>query len=273
MKKIKKFVNDGDVYYKKAHKKDAVQAAEVWGEGFDPLIALLETCIKNGITTMACCAGHLSDGVIHDMPYIYFEDQHGITDYLLERMVKEPSLYSVVIGRNFINNNPSVSFHSYYQYRREFFTNMLGYVQDYVHTNGPVTPTSINNFIKVLKSKRKPEENPDEKSTLRKILDIMRNTDLQRMISYTAHTNVYNILSYRGVPSTSCLEENVEEYLLDIVDQETEMPKSNVMQTVKGICRNASTGINEIQEVARKLQGKMQTHNPNIQEEKQDLEK
>ena len=39
MKKIKKFVNDGKVYYEKVQKRDAIQAAEAWGEGFAPLIA------------------------------------------------------------------------------------------------------------------------------------------------------------------------------------------------------------------------------------------
>ena len=273
MKKIKTFVNDGKVYYKAVQKKDAIQAAEAWGEGFDPLISLLETCIKNGITTMACCAGHIRNDSVLQSPYIVFEDQHDITNYLLEKMLEEESLDNVLISRNKMTNTPSVAFYGSYQNKRDFFTIMLQHIHDYVYTNGPLNPSCLKDFVKVLNSKRSQKENPYEKSTLSKILDIMRTSNLKRMISYTPHTNIYEVISSKGEPLADFLEEDIEEYLLSIAEQETEKQGSSVMQIVKDMCRNTSTRINEIQEIARKLCGKIQNHNPDMQTEKQELEK
>jgi len=273
MKKIKKFVNDGKVYYEKVQKRDAVQAAEAWGEGFDPLIALLETCIKNGITTMACCAGHIRDDSIIQMPYIFFEDQHGITDYLLEQMLKEQSLDEVLISRNKTTNNPSVTFYGFYQNRKDFFTNMLQYVHDYVHANGPVKPTSIKDIAKAIKNRNNQGKNLEEKNSIRKFLDIMRTTDLQNMLSYYPHTNLYKLFSSDAVVMQEYSAKDIEKYLLTFPKKETQASKSSVMQIVKDMCRSTSTGINEIQNIARKLQGKLQSHNLDLQIENQEQEK
>ena len=273
MKKIKKFVNDGKVYYEKVQKRDAIQAAEAWGEGFDPLIALLETCIKNGITTMSCCAGHIRDDSIFQTPYIFFEYQPGITDYLLEQMLKEQCLDEVLISRNKTTNNPSVTFYGFYQSRRNFFTNMLQYIPDYVHANGPVKPTSIRDIARAIKNRNNQVESLEGKSSIRKFLDIMRTTDLQNMLSYNPHTNLYKLLSSEAVVMQEYSEKDIEEYLLTLPKMETQTSKNSAIQIAKDMCRSASTGINEIQNIARKLQGKLQSHNLDLQTEKQEQEK
>ena len=54
---MKKFENNGLVDRRKPPKKRAREIAEIWGEGYEPLINLLELCIKNDIGTLSCCAG------------------------------------------------------------------------------------------------------------------------------------------------------------------------------------------------------------------------
>ncbi len=68
-------------------------------------------------------------------------------------------------------------------------------------------------------------------------------------------------------------EKDIEEYLLTLPKMETQTSKNSAIQIAKDMCRSASTGINEIQNIARKLQGKLQSHNLDLQTEKQEQEK
>ena len=81
--------NDGMVDERKVPKEDARRAAEAWGEGYEPLINFLETCIENGFQTYACCAGH-EEG---DLSYVLFsgtdENALDLVEFLAENKMTE----------------------------------------------------------------------------------------------------------------------------------------------------------------------------------------
>lgn len=261
---MEKYKNDGKPYRKKVSKKDARTAAEAWGEGNQSLTDLLEVCIENGILTRACCAGHIEEGKVREFPYICFENQKGISSYLLEKVKSESSLKIILICRNPISKKIDVSFHGDYQEKGEFFRAILGYVQDYIHYNGPIEKMSIKGFARGIASKRYESKKIEEKDILTRILNIMSSSNLKGMIIYNARLKLFDIPGKVTLP-----EDKVEEYLKTIATQEPEKQTSSVIKAVKNICQSAKVGINEIGQVARKLHERSAPQNIQLEEAKE----
>lgn len=254
MKKIGKYRDDGQPYFKRVPKKDAKQAAEIWGEGSELLTYLLEVCIQNGIKTNACCRGHIRSEKIKT-PYISFEDQHGITDYLMEKMIKDPSTEFISLSITTSTNKANMVLYSSYPNREEFFRQIITYVKEYVFYHGPIEKRQIKGVIKGLRGKRYQGESPKEKNTCRKMLDTLNTTNAIMFVRYDAHTQVYNIRQRNKTGWISLVEGDVEDYL-STLSREKERGEGSLIQKIKDICKSASVGINQITRVGEQLQAK-----------------
>lgn len=114
----KEFENNGLFDPRTPPKERAKEIAMIWGEGYKPLINLLDFCIRNEIKTLACCAGH---GTEYYVPYILFREQGEISNYIVEKMVQEKSVESIMFSRHPELKEAIFSFFCEYKDREEFF--------------------------------------------------------------------------------------------------------------------------------------------------------
>lgn len=261
MMKKEKYEDNGKPYRKRIPKKDIKQAAKVYGEDSELLTYLLEICMKNGIKTHACCRGHLKDDGSTVTPYISFFDQPGVTDYLISKISESPSLQSISIARDMVGNsqmtkNLKVAFYSSYGDREDFFRSLIDNVSDYVAMHGPVEQRGVKGIFKGMSGKRFKGEIPNEKTTIRKILDNMYLSNSIRMAAYNAKIQVYYLFKPHISEPVSLVEKNVDSYLSTLSSENIQHSENSVISAIKNFCRSANIGINQISQAGRNLQGK-----------------
>lgn len=82
-------------YFGRIPKEDAKEAAKAYWEWYKPLTDFLEICIRNGIATTACCAGHKEN----DESYVSFDISDERTKKLVEFLVENKIGCELQIGK------------------------------------------------------------------------------------------------------------------------------------------------------------------------------
>ena len=247
MKKI--FENNGLVDTRKPPKKRAREIAEIWGEGYEPLINVLELCIKNDVATLACCAGHENDKIPE--AYILFKADNMLSYYILECMSKDPITDIITIDRNPISNSASFSVRAKYEDREIFFNRIDAYIQDYLREN------TKNNKIKIKginKTKQIYTRNYSNESLLKKILILSNNKYFGRLVCYDHKSKVYYFQETYIKRTYS--EKEFEEIFPDefLIDEDLR-ENMTVTGRIKQKCLNSKIGLNRIGDLLKEFKG------------------
>ena len=202
MEEPKKYRNDGMPIYEKIPKEEAKEAAEVWGEGNEPLTKLLENLITNGVQTLACCAGHEGE----NNPYIFLNAKDSKTIKLIEKMYEDPSLNSMCFLKAFKGLDNRICLCPTMENRNEFFN-------------------KINEtFNEIINSK---PEGKRQETIISKIIDL---NGMHEDISYFSYSNEFSIgdvdtreIDGYEVPIEHCINpEEMEKTYIPILEREAE---------------------------------------------------
>ncbi len=247
---MKEFVNNGLVDDRKPPKKRAREIAEIWGEEYEPLINVLELCIKNGIGTLACCAGHEEKAWPH--PYILFKADNSLAYNILERMKDDNTIKYISIVRHKEFHVPVYALYGIYELREEFFNKINAYIQEYTKDNKRNTKiTGINKLNKIYK------RNYANESLLKKILFLCNSKYFNKMIKYTPKTKTYSFLgdSKDDDMNQEYTEKEIEQmYPKGFLMDEEERKNISVIEEIKKKCLNSKVGLNRLGELHRKFQ-------------------
>lgn len=256
----KEFSKDISVDTRKPPKKRAREIAEIWGEDYEPLINVLELCIKNDVGTLACCAGHENDEIPDS--YILFKADNKVSYYILECMSKDPVTDAITIDRNPISKTPSFSVHAKYEDRETFFNRIYACIQEYLREN------TRNNKIKIKginKIKNIYKRNYSDESLLKRILILTNNKYFGRLVCYEPKRKIY-YFQENDIKSIYSEEEKdkkrtySEEEIEKIYPDEFLMDKDlrenmTVIGRVKRKCLNSKFGLNKIGDLFEEFKG------------------
>ena len=242
----KNFENNGLVDTRIPPKKRAREIAEIWGEGYEPLINVLELCIKNNVRTLSCCSGHDTEYNSGD-PYIYFKADSALAYYILDRMLEDDNAINIIaINRNPISNAPSFAIHGLARAREEFFNKISGLIQEYVKEH------KRNSKIRGIKKLDKIyKRNYSNESLIKKILFLCYSKYFNKLIVYTPKTKTYN---YMGGNTEYTEKEFEKMYPKEFLMDEEQRKNISVIEKIKQKCQNSKVGLNRLGELYKKFQ-------------------
>ena len=227
------YKNDGFVDERRVPKEDARRAAEAWGEGYEPLIDFLETCIEHDIQTFACCSGH-EEG---DISYVLLDASDDKALELAQFIIENQLTDEIVLlknddtGKVFLNINTSMD------NRERFYNACIEHIKE--------------------DRKREKEDNEQSKaSLLGKIAMMMEQEELGYQTEYFIKDDSFrlvleddSIVQYSTTDLTKKIQEDPSGRSIK--------PKKSVIDRVKDMCRGFNIGIHDIM-ASRDILGKGQ---------------
>lgn len=231
----KEFKNDGSADKRIPPKEKAKEVAEIWGEGYEPLINLLEICIKNNIRTMGCCAGHSDQKFGY--PYVYFENKSRVSQYILEQMSKERSTDEVGITRNDILGTPAFVLRSNIGFREEFFNKITQYIEHYIEQN-----KGKRKILRV-KTLEQPSKQHGDISIIRRIALLTNSKNFGISVVYEPKYKLFHFdCSNVKYSETEMKRKRNQEFLID----KDLMVKEPLIKRLKDLCQNSEVSFSKI---------------------------
>ncbi len=249
---MKKFENNGLVDTRKPPKKRAREIAEIWGEGYEPLINVLELCIKNDIGTLACCAGHkVEDGF--SFPYILFKADSPLAYYIFNHMSENCNTVDIIsIGRNEIIKAPVFSIHAVASAKEECFNKIGDCIKEYLkeHERNPkVKIKGIKKLDKIYK------RNYSNESLVKKILFLCNSKFCTiKNIIYYPKTKEYFFNEFDSDKTWYTEEELAKFYPEGFLMDKEQRKNMSVIGKIKQKCQNSKVGLNRLGELRRMFQ-------------------
>ena len=246
---MKKFENNGLVDTRKPPKKRAREIAEIWGEGYEPLINLLELCIKNDIGTLSCCAGgHKAEDSSIDNPFILFKADSSLAYYIFNHMSENCNTVDrISIGKDEIIKAPTFSIHAVASAKEECFNKIGDCIKEYLkeHERNPkVKIKGIKKLEKIYK------RNYSNESLAKKILFLCNSKFCTiTEIIYSPKTKEYFFDSWYTE------EEMAKFYPKGFLMDKEQRKNMSVIGKIKKICINSNVGLNQIGELFRQFKG------------------
>ena len=231
----KEFKNDGTSDTRIPPKEKAREVAEIWGEGYEPLINLLEICIKNNIRTMGCCAGHPEQQ--SGYPYVYFENKTQIAHFILEQMSKERSTDEIFITRNTGIGVPAFVLRSTIECREEFYNKITKYIEMYIEQN-----KGIRKITGARTSKQEYKQRGDI-SMIRKISLLTGNKNFGVGVVYEPKYKLFRFdCSQVKYSETEMRRKSEQEFLVD----KDLMVKEPLIKRLKDLCQNSEVSFSKV---------------------------
>lgn len=259
----KEFVNDGQPDTRIPSKKYAREVATIWGEGYEPLIELLELCIENRIRTLACCSGHEEDK--ESGAYILFLLRGKFAYYLVNEMSKETEIIQEI---SFIRNRmgPLFGVYSTFEKREEMFGKIRECIQKYITQHKKRDIVGFKKFRQRVKKGQEDLQN----SALKKVLLLTYNKNFKHVVSYSPAYRLYHIqdfISDESYTEDQILAMNQEKFLKNR-DLSSEI---TVIGKIKTICRDAGISLSRIGDVAFQFKEKIKSKES--EDKEQEVEK
>ena len=120
-------VEEDDIVRNGIPPEDAEKASKAWGEDNEELTKLLENCIKRGIPTLACCAGHIEEE--NPDPYIVFQANNQVALELATLISDDESCEELFFWLT-PWGIPGISIHAEMEKRNDFFKKLNNYLID-----------------------------------------------------------------------------------------------------------------------------------------------
>lgn len=228
-----RYENDGISDSRKIPREDARKAALAWGEGYEPLIDFLETCIQNGIQTYGCCSGHKDS----DSSYVMFDsDDEQVTD-LIEYLIENKLGNEISTWINPETGKTIVAMYISMENRERVYKLCREHIRN-----------------RQLETKTKDEE---QESTMIKLRRLIKSKGTGVFINYSITDNVYTIVA-NGVEEYYTPEE-MEVKITQVSNRLDERKKVTVIDRIKEICSNSQFGLEHIMQVKSLLTRKRET--------------
>ena len=240
----KEFKNDGTSDTRIPPKEKAREVAEIWGEGFEPLINLLEVCIENDVRTMGCCSGHPEQQFGY--PYVYFENKTQIAHFILEQMSKERSTDKICITRNVGIGVPAFVLTSTIEYREEFFNKITEYIERYIEQNKET---------KKITGAKTTEELSKKSEDIRIMRRISLLTEKENFGSGIVYEPRYKLFHFDGkdkdykYSEAEMRRKSDQEFLVS----EELMEKEPLIDKIQHICENSKVRFSKIREAINRI--------------------
>lgn len=248
----KEFVNDGHPDTRMPSKKDAREVATIWEEGYEPLIELLELCIKNKMRTLACCSGHEENK--EKGAYITFSLNGQFAYYLVNEMSKETEIIEEIFFMR-KKTGPYLGVYSTFDKRKEMFDKIRECIQRYI---SQYKKRNIIGFRKFRQRLTKPREDL-QNLALKKILQLTYNKYFRYIVSYLPTDKLYYIQDYINneyYTEDQILAMNKERFL-----QRRDLTAGmTIIERIKTTCREAKISLSRISDIAFEFQERIKAN-------------